>query len=386
MSLRQLFQAALGGVLTLAAAFAAPAGEGSAGDELPPELAALLAAQPTWSTSTALQAGFGYKDNILLSSAAREASEFVRYAAEAFVWRLPRGHTDFSAFLNVEQTRYTSAESVEDEAQAFAHLEWRYRLGARGKLTLGGHGYYLDEVFDVSDTDIRRLVAELKVRGAVFGPTLRWSFLRGGFAEAKAFGKREKFEDGANDSRAGQGALRVGWLGRRAELSLGAALMRRRFDRREQYSSGGQPVPFTRLDVDEEEVEFRAEVTWDAAARWKTITRVRGLVFRDNGDGFFNYHEKKFVQELAWSGRAWKVGVEGAATRHDFDVQTVGFGISPPARVEDEYDARLRLERTISKSWSVYAEYHWERSRSNDPLASYRVNEGLLGARWSWDK
>jgi hypothetical protein len=46
----------------------------------------------------------------------------------------------------------------------------------------------------------------------------------------------------------------------------------------------------------------------------------------------------------------------------------------------------VRLERKLSARWTLVANYSWERSRSNDAIASYTVNEGLLGARWSWDK
>jgi hypothetical protein len=28
----------------------------------------------------------------------------------------------------------------------------------------------------------------------------------------------------------------------------------------------------------------------------------------------------------------------------------------------------------------------WERNRSNEVIASYYLNEGLLGIRWSWEK
>lgn len=385
MLFRRLLNAASTCAVALAPGHAA-APVGTAPGDVTPELAALLAEQPAWSTSAALQGGFGYKDNILLSSSAQEASEFVRYGAEVFFWRLPRGHTDFSAFLTAEQTSYTSGESVEDEAQAFAQMEWRYRLGTRGKFALAAMGYYLDEVFDVSDTEIQRLVAELKVRGVTLGPTLRWTLWRGGWIEGQAVAKREKYEDGANDSRVREGTVRLGWTASRVELSVAGILTRRRFDRREQYSEGGRPLDNLRLAVDEREVEGRLHVQWDTDKRWQTTTRASALRYEDNGPGFFDYHERKVSQELEWTGGGWTLGLEGSATRHEFDVQTVGFGVTPPPRVKDEFEARVRVVRTLSPQWTVFAEYHWERSRSNDWLASYRVNEGLLGARWSWEK
>jgi hypothetical protein len=40
----------------------------------------------------------------------------------------------------------------------------------------------------------------------------------------------------------------------------------------------------------------------------------------------------------------------------------------------------------LSPQWGVFAAYKWERWRSNDRIASYVMNEGLLGLRWSWEK
>jgi len=127
-------------------------------------------------------------------------------------------------------------------------------------------------------------------------------------------------------------------------------------------------------------------VTWDAAARWKTTTQAGTLRYRDNGSGYFNYHQRKLEQTLEWTTDQWLVRLEGSARRLEFGVQTVGLGIYPPARIKEEFIAQLRVERKISSRWTAFAEYDWERSRCNDLIAAYRVNQGLLGAKWSWEK
>jgi hypothetical protein len=78
--------------------------------------------------------------------------------------------------------------------------------------------------------------------------------------------------------------------------------------------------------------------------------------------------------------------VGGSASRIDFAVQKVGLGLEPASRLKDEFTADLHVERQLTKQWSVFGAYLWERSRSNETIASYSVNEGLLGVRWSWDK
>lgn len=353
---------------------------------VPPDLAALLGPQPTWSSSVATEVAFGHKDNLLLSATGAERSELVRFGAEVFLWRLPRGGSDFSAFVNAQQSRYLQSDTIDDESEAFAQLEWRYRPIEALKFSLATQGYHLNEVFDVSDTDVRRLVAELEVQGVTLGPALRWSFLPAWWIETQAVAKREKYDDGENDSRFDEGVIRAGWTGKRVEADVALIQGRRRYDRRVQYSLGGRPVEGTSLRVREREAEGRVRVAWDADERWTTTTRLGELQYRDNGSGFFDYRERKLAHEFEWTGRSWTVGFEGTARRVDFAVQTVGFGISPPARIKDDFELRLRVERRLTLRWAAFFEYEWERSRSNDWVASYRVNEGLLGVRWSWDK
>jgi hypothetical protein len=60
--------------------------------------------------------------------------------------------------------------------------------------------------------------------------------------------------------------------------------------------------------------------------------------------------------------------------------------VAPPARLKENSTVELRAERKLSARWTVYAEWNWERNRSNYELASYRTNECLLGAQWSWEK
>ena len=67
-------------------------------------------------------------------------------------------------------------------------------------------------------------------------------------------------------------------------------------------------------------------------------------------------------------------------------MQTVGVGLNPAQRIRDEHEVELRVEKKVTARWSAIDGFRWERARSNERVASYAVNEGLLGARWSWEK
>jgi hypothetical protein len=355
--------------------------------ELPADLAALFAAQSPWSVSANLQTGFGYKDNILLSHTGAEGSSYALGGVEALLWHRPQGRIDYFAFINAEETRYFSSPIVNHEAQAFAQAEWRFRVGDVFKFSLDGQGYYLDQIFDVSDTDVQQVVAELKVTGVTVGPTWRWAPVSWLWIEARGTGKREVYYGGLNNNRGGEGAVRLGWRpGTRFEVSVGGAERWRNFANRSQYAAGGWELLDTTLKIAEREGDLRFDVTWDAAARWKTTTQAGTLHYRDNGSGFFNYHQRKLEQSLEWTTDRWSVRLDGSARRLEFEVQTVGVGVFPPARIKEEFIAQFRVERKISSRWTAFAEYDWERSRSNDLIAAYQVRRELLGAKWSWEK
>jgi hypothetical protein len=347
---------------------------------------------PTWRISGALETAVGHKDNVLLSHADEGSSAFARSRAEIFVFNVPDGPLDFSLLGNVSGSRYFSSITVDDqtvdhEASAWLNVEPGYRLGDQLKFSLPLLGYYRDEVLDVSNTDVNRRIAAWKLWGANIAPTLRWTFHPAWWVEASASGDRSRYDDHSEDSRLGGGDVRLNWQPTsRIDVRLTGTRTWRKFDTRAQYNAAGFEVVGTQLKVARREAELRIDVAWFEAKHWKTTTRVSALDYRDNGSGFFNYRQKGVSQEIKWETERWLALIEGRASRLSFDVQTVGIGFAPPPLLKEQYDAEIRLERTLSTRWTVFAGYTWERRRSNDPIESYIVNEGLLGLRWSWVK
>ena len=351
------------------------------------ELDAFLAKFPKWNVSSAVAASYGFKDNLLLSFTAPEKSPFVRGSAEFMLWRIPQDQFDFSFFGEVAATNYTAGKTVQDDAKVWLRTEPGYRVGETLALSLPITGFYYDQVFDVSDTEVERLVAELKVTGVMVGPQVRWDFHPSWWIEAQGVAQRKRYDDHTYDADIGEGVVRLGWARWGwLETYVSGAQRWRDFDTRSQFSAAGRELLGTSLKISEREGEFGFEITWDESARWKTETRASLLEFRDNGSGYFNYREQRVAQELKWTAKHWEVRLAGSASRLDFDVQTVGIGINPPAQVRDEFAGELQVDRKLSDRWTIFGGYTWERSRSNDPIASYRVNEGLLGMRWSWEK
>jgi hypothetical protein len=351
----------------------------------PPAL--VLPVQSLWSISATAEASYGFNDNLLLSGSGEERSAFARGSLSLLLLRATTGRFEYTFYTQLDGSHYFTGTTVDHDAKAWTKTEFAYRIGETVKVSLPLTGYYSDQVSDVSDTEVERLVARLKVTGAMTGPSVRWQFHPAWWAEAQAVGEAKRYADRSNDGGVGEGALRLGWKpGARLELQLAALQRWRDFDRRAWYTAAGRELAGTHLKIAEREYQARGDVTWDAAGRWRTVTRTGVMDYRDNGSGYFNFREHRASQELEWKPDPWSVRLTADARRIDFHVQTVGFGIAPPPRIKDEYHAELRVERKLGRTWTALAEYSWERSRSNDSVASYVANEGLLGLRWSWEK
>ena len=346
-----------------------------------------VVAPASWIRWGSVQTGFGFRDNVLLSHASEERSGFVRSGIDATVWRAPQGRAYFLSSLKAEGTHYFSARTVNHESVAILLSEWRYRIGDVFNVSLDARGYSFDQIYDASDTDLQQVVTEVKTLGANIGPKVRWTLRPSWWMETQAVAKRLTYPDGVNNRSVREGTLRLGWRpDGRFEVSFAGTEGRRNYDVREQNSVSGRPLVGTQLRIAEREGELRIDATLDAAGRWKTSTRATALRFRDNGVGYLNFHQRKITHEIEWTTDAWFVALKGSARRVEFALQTVGVGISPTSQIRDDISADLQIERKISARWTVYAGYTWERNRSNDVIASYYLNEGLLGIRWNWEK
>lgn len=377
--LAALFFAALTPALATGAVTNPPAAD------LPPDLAALLKPPSPWGVSASVETSFGFKDNLLLSSSGEERSSFARSRAELVLLRLPTGAFDFSMLTEASGTRYFTGQSTKHDARAFVFSDvgWNPHKSLRGALQL--IGYYRDEVSDGSLTDFRRDLTVIKVSGANVGPVVRWTFHPSWWIEAQGGIERKVFRDGAEDCDIGEGALRLGWKPNdRLKLRVAAERRWRDYVERFGLTSIGRELT-TLLKISERKAALLVDFTWDRAGRWKSSARAGALAYRDNASGYLNFGQRFIGHELEWKTDAWLLRLGGTARRTDYDVQKVGFG-SPPPLIRDDFDAEFHTERRIAKHWTLLAKYRWERSRSNDTIASYVMNEGLLGLRWNWDK
>ena len=356
--------------------------------ELPPDLQAELDAlqRALWVPSGTLRGSLGWRDNILLSPFAPIERAFGRAELEAILLRPMRHRWEFISFFNGDVLRYFSPPpETSGEQQWSLHTEGRWQPLDPVRLSLKATGYMRDMVIDLSETEAMRVVAPTRVRGAFVTGVTRVS-LPGGFAlEPLVQVKRTDYRDYPGDFDETRAGARIEW--RHTDLlGLSAAWFeaRRDYRQRPQYSASGRELAGTRLSFRVRDAELKVRSAWKAAGDWSVAATAGRVENRDEASGYFDYDQKYGWLELGWHRAAWRATLNGGARHMVYLVQTVGAGIAPPARVSDDHDATLRVERELDSRWTLFFEHHWERSRSNLNEFSYRANTALAGVQRSF--
>lgn len=359
---------------------------GAAPAPAPPALAVPLPAASRWETTSTLRGSLGWRDNALLSPFAPIQRSFARGEAEIFVYRAFGDTAELVSFLNLDLLRYFSPpEETQGDEQWFAHLEGRWQPRRAVRAVLKADAFLEDTVIDLSETELRRLVAPTRAQGAFATALVRVALPAGFVLEPQVQVKRVDYREFPGDYDATRGGLRFQWSLRPA-LTLSAAWLEheRRYANRNQYSASGRALPGTRLRFRQREGELRAESRWSVRGDWRVSTVLGRLENRDRASGFFDYDQKHVRLVMEWERQAWQWTVEGEARRTDHLGQTVGAGIAPPARMAEFFETRVRGQRRLGTVWAVFAEHRWERNRSNEYGFSYRANTILAGLQRDW--
>ena len=352
---------------------------------LPPELRAELEALklPTWQAGGAVRASAGWRDNLLLSAVDAEDRLFLRGQLETFGWRLPQGAWEWVGFLNGDVTRYLDPPpEIAGEQEWFAHAEVRWQPRPALRATLTTQGYFQDQVFDLSATEAERLVARLRVQGAMAGGEVRVSPSSKISLTAFGQGHRSDYQEFREDFDEGKVGGRLTWTPSDGVTLTASVLSRRRdYAERPVYTAGGRPLTGTLLTLTQQEAELKAQVS---RGSWSASMVVLGLENRDDASGYFDYDERRARLALTWKKTRWQYSLEGAGVRYLYRVQTVGTGFDPPKRKRDDTEALIRAERSLRERWTLFGEGRWERSRSNEDNASYTMKALLAGVAFTF--
>ena len=109
-----------------------------------------------WDKSINLRAGIGYRDNVLWSSVKPEGSAFVASGMELMLLRTDANGLDVYLFLSGEDLHYLSSVGVAKEQTLAVNAQIKKSWPKGWQTSLDLQYLYLDQMFDVSDTEADR--------------------------------------------------------------------------------------------------------------------------------------------------------------------------------------------------------------------------------------
>jgi hypothetical protein len=344
--------------------------------------AAELAALTGWQHTAVLRGSVGVRDNVLLSPFAPIGRSFARGELEVFLLQPEARGWDLLAFLNGDVTRYFSAPTeTGGEQQWFLHGEARRQLRPSLRLALKADFFLQDSVIDLSEVASRREFLPTRAQGLFGTLAPRWDLPRGFALEAWGQARVTDYRDIASDYTESRVGARLEWKqSDRLGVSLSASQRLRLFRQRSEFTAGGRALPGTRLRFEQRDVELKQTSSWKRGkVRWSPGLTLGWMSNADGASGYFDYNQKRARLEMTAETSALKATWEAHAKQMDFRVQTVGVGIAPPARREENFETVLRVEHRWRAELTLFAEHRWERNRSNQPEFNYRANTVLAG-------
>lgn len=355
----------------------------SAAPVAPAPVSAAVWRDSAWFPAVTVRSSVGWRDNLLLSPFVPMQRTFGRGELEAIWLRPLPGHVEFIAFLNGEVLRYFSPPpETGGEQQWVLHTEVRWQPWPALRLALKALGYQRDTVIDLSETEAYRVVAPTRVRGGHLTLAPLVTLVRSLRIEPIGQLKRSDYRDYAGDYRERRAGVRAEWHPwSPVELSVAGYELRRDYRQRNAYTAGGRSLPGTSLQFRQRETEVKARfnVRTRTADEWSFAVGAGRMENRDGASGYFDYDQERLRLEVGWRHARWRVALEGETRRLEYGIQTVGSGLTPPPRINDDHEGSLRVERALNDRWSVFGESRWERSRSNEVEFSYRASSVLVG-------
>ena len=353
--------------------------------ELPDELRELFEdfEISAWQTTVTLKSLLGYRENLGLSPVSPEAALFGELRAESFVWWTPDDSSwEALAMLDGQVRRYEKNQAGDTEQTWFSHAELRWSPWSRLRVSGRIQGYFQDEVLDLSVSASQRTILPVKVWGGMSDLETQLQ-LWGGFSiRGRARLQRADYKDVSEDNVATEFRGELGWKPVDwISASYGYVSRNRAYDFRNETTLGGRAIADTDLSFSQNEPEARLHIGFRSLGRWRLAGVWSDVENRDEASGFFDYDRERWRGILEWFSpkSKWEVRFEYDVKTTDYLKQTVGSGLTPDARSQDDRRIHLELLHRLSDQWELLAQATDERSESNEIASSYRDRTVMAG-------
>jgi hypothetical protein len=350
-------------------------------DELPliAEDTPLLDSSLFWSKEVTAHAGFGYKDNVLLSPFQPVSSPFFKGEFEASMIRLPLDGLQLSFLLAGEDVRYTRNVYDNPEQSLVAFAQVKKDLGDRWQVGLTTAYFYLDQLQDVSITETTLARARVRGHSLTVRPSVRRTLGSNWWVQLEASGQRWLLDQPLDDYwQCGPRLALTRALGTATEISLSYSALDHLYDTQMTTDAAGTPIPGTHLERWGHKTELGWQNYWDTRRHWRTLTSLSFERDIDNGAGFYDFSLYTVAEQIRYSTKTWDIRVRAALGYYDFPVRTVTENPGVTLH-QTQVSLGLRVERHLSKLVTIYGQVAQDWSLSNERFEQYHVFTAVGG-------
>ena len=329
---------------------------------------------PLWDHSSSARAGFGSKDNVLLSHSHPQQSAFASAGFEASIFRLAEDGTHFSFLFTADDNHYFSVPQLDDELLVAAQMQFNKPFASVWQASFLLDYFYQDQVLDVSATEVNLQTVHVIGHNLQFTPALRREVGGAGWLELSAPVARRVFRDPLDSYWEAGPKLTFGHpYGRKSEWAVSYSFTGRPYDTRTQTTSSGQSIPGSHLDFQQHKFEIASWHFWDEPRRWRTVTKLSYRLNKDNGSGYFDYDRLQVSEQLRYRAKPWEGFAEIRFGHSLYGVQEVSATDHSPRELS-ELVWHVRVERQFQTWLKAYADFEQEHSFSNQTIERYVVN------------
>jgi len=338
-----------------------------------------------WDKDVVLRAGFGYKDNVLMSPNSREGSSFFTSGIDLTIYRIPLDGWEANFSIVGDDIRYLRSPGGlrgEDlfissaQVQKYFSGVWRSGLEVRYS--------YIDQVLEefLSPGGARALEAKGNALGV--RPFLRRDFSTNWWVQLEAPLARDWWQTplDSNWKLGGQGIAGFSYA-QHSQVALTGGGFYIPHDEWLAREASGNEIPGRKLAMWREVAELKWEHQWDETNRWATSTKLGFNHNRDNGGGYFDYYRYYLSEEVRFRSKDWEIKASAGLSYYHFPVQAISTPPAPTLHLTS-VDVTVRLERRLYKNVRCFAAFEFEQAASNDPTAEYRDHVGSGGLTWEF--
>ena len=356
------------------------------GLELIPDNPALLTESFLWDKDITLRAGIGYKDNVLLSPTSPQGSGFFTSGLDLTIFRLPLNGLAFNLTVTGVDARYwRDVGGVQGEDSFLASAQIEKYLREQWRIGLELKDLYADQVALslIQTGGVSAVVAKgdaLGVRPFVRRDLGTNWWIQLGLPVAREWW-RAPLDD---DWKYGARVVLAHTYGRGSQMALtyGAAYIAH--DAWLATDATGTEIPGKKLALWQQTAELKWEHRWDAAQRWRSITKLGFQYEQDNGGGFYDYSLYSLSEELRFTTKNWEIKGTTGVSYYDFPVQPAESASPNPTLYITTLNLTLRAERRVYKSLKLFGAFAYERALSDQAESQYAVNIVTGGMSWEF--